>query len=96
MSKFNKDAFRLEGFIHKMLPLRARPRGEARKNDNNPADETREFDGVVYYPRTREVYCSFYNTKEKVAVLISVTELIFENKEVQIQVDNFRKRYYSS
>ena len=97
MSKFSKDAFRLEKFIQKMLPLKARPIDETTIGENNLAkDETKEFDGVIYYPKTEELYCSYYNTQENVAVLISVTELVFENKKVQKQVDSFVKKYYSS
>ena len=98
MDKFSKDAFALEKFIHKMLPLKAKISEDARLNDNNLANnfekkETKEFDGVVYFPNTREVYCSFYNNKEKVAVLVPVTNLIFENKKAQKQVDKFIKTY---
>jgi hypothetical protein len=101
MTKYDRTAFQLEKFIHERLPLKAKPREGLRANDTNLADnfekdETKEFDGVVYFPKTKEVYCSFYDKIKKVAVLVPVADLIYENPEVQKQIENFRKFKHAS
>ena len=97
----NKDAFRLEKYLLESRPLIAKPTEKAKQYDKKLAedfrkDETKEFDGVVYYPKTKEIYCSFYNKKEQVAVLISVTELEFHNDKIQEKVNIFINKYYKN
>ena len=100
MNRFEKDAFSLERFIHKRLPLKAKPTIDALANDVELAnklneDEATEFDGVVYLPRTRTLYCSFYDSTNMVAVLVPVEDLIFEDTEVRKKVRAFSKKYFA-
>lgn len=98
MDKFTKDALKLEKSIHAMLPLKAKPIEEERLRDLNLANnfsqnETKSFDGVVYYPRTREIYCSLYNVADKYAILVPIDCLIFENKKAQKMVNEFIRKH---
>ena len=98
---FEKDGFKIEKFIHKKLPLLAKAKAESKKYDKKLAeyfvnDDWKDFDGVVFIPEKREVFCSFYDKFNKVAVLIPIIDLKFQNIEVQKRVAKFRKKYYYS
>ena len=98
MKMFERDAFKIEKFIKKRLPLSAKATEEARGRDEKLAkyfsdNDWRKFDGVLYYPRTEDVYCSFYDETEKVAVLVSIIDLKFQNREIQKRVNRFQKKY---
>jgi hypothetical protein len=100
MNRFERDAFRLEKIIHDRLPLKAWPASEALRNDAVLADklkegEVKEFNGVVYFPKTKTVYCSFYDDAAKVAVLVPVEDLFFEDTEVQKEVHAFAEAYFA-
>lgn len=80
--------------------MKAKPAADALADDANLAarfdkDEAKEFDGVVYLPKARTVYCSFYDTTNSVAVLVPVTDLKFEDKEVIKKVSTFSKKYFA-
>ena len=45
-------------------------------------DDWKKFDGVVFVPEKREVFCSFYDEFNKVAVLIPLIDLNFQNIEI--------------
>ena len=96
---FEKDGLKIEKFIHKKLPLLAKAKAESKKYDQKLAeyfvnDDWKKFDGVVSVPEKREVFCSFYDEFNKVAVLIPIIDLKFQNIEVQKRVIKFRKKYY--
>ena len=96
---FEKDGFKIEKFIHNRLPLLAKAKSDSKKCDQKlveyfPNDDWKKFDGVVFVPEKREVFCSFYDEFNKVAVLIPVIDLNFQNIEVQKRVTRFRKKYY--
>lgn len=74
MKKFDRDALRLEKFLHTRRPLKASPAPEALSGS-----EVKEFDGVLYLPKERMVYCSYYDSAEEVAVLVPVVGLVFED-----------------
>ena len=96
---FEKDGFKIEKFVHKKLPLLAKAKSESKKCDQKlveyfPNDDWKKFDGVVFVAEKREVFCSFYGEFNKVAVLIPLIDLNFQNIEVQKRVTKFRKKYY--
>jgi hypothetical protein len=96
---FEKDGFKLEKFVHKKLPLLAKAKSKLKKCDQKLVeyfanDDWKKFDGVVFVPEKREVFCSFYDEFNKVAVLIPLTDLNFQNIEVQKRVTKFRKKYH--
>ena len=98
---FEIDGSKVEKFIHKKLPLLAKAKSESKKSDQKLAeyftnDDWKKFDGVVFVPEKREVFCSFYDETNKVAVLIPLIDLNFQNIEVQRRVTKFRKKYYYS
>ena len=95
---FERDAFKIEKFIKKRLPIFAKATKEAKVHDEKLAkyfsdNEYRKFDGVLYYPRTEDVYCSFYDETDKVAVLVSIFDLKFQNSEIQKRVNKFQNKY---
>lgn len=95
----NKEAFRLEKYLLKKRPLSAKLTEEAKLYDKNLAEdfrenETREFDGVVYHPRTKVIFCSFYNRRKMEMVLVPITELEFINENIQAKVQIFINKYY--
>ena len=96
MNKYDKKATKLKKFLHARVPLEARVSEEIKKDEEYlteyfPNDKSRAFSGVLYYSRTGEVYCTFYDKKKEMAILIPVVDLIFENVQVQKQIENFRK-----
>jgi hypothetical protein len=98
---FKKDGFKIEKFVHKKLPLLAKAKSESKKCDqklteNFPNGDWKKFDGVVFVPEKREVFCSFYDDFNKIAVLVPLIDLNFQNIEVQKRVTKFRNKYYYS
>jgi len=99
MEDFERDAFRLERFLWKKRPLIAKA-GEVSKNNDEmltkhfEVNDWKKFDGVVFSPKTREVYCSFYDDLENHAVLVPAIDLVFKNREIQKRVRKFRQKYY--
>jgi len=96
---FEKDGFKIEKFVYKKLPLLAKAKSESKKCDQKlveyfPNDDWKKFDRVVFVPEKREVFCSFYDEFNRVAVLIPLIDLNFQNIEVQKRVTKFRKKYY--
>jgi len=98
--KLDKEAYRLEKFMLARRPVKASPTSEALQHDANLASkfiegEVKEFDGIVYLPKIKMVYCSFYDTANNVAVLVPVVDLVFEDTEIQKKVRAFEVRYFS-
>jgi len=98
---FEKDGFKIEKFFQKNLPLLAKAKSESKKCDHKlveyfPYDDWKKFDGVVFVLEKREVFCSFYDEFNKIAVLIPLIDLNFQNIAVQKRVTKFRKKYYTS
>ena len=96
---FEKDGFKIEKFLHRKRPLLAKAKSESKKHDSKlieyfSDDDWKKIDGVVFLPKKREVFCSFYDQLNKVAVLIPIIDLNFHNIEVQKRVTKFRKKYY--
>ena len=96
---FEKEGYKIEKFIYKKLPLLAKAKAESKKCDQKLAeyfanDDWRKFDGVVFAPEKREVFCSFYDEFNKLAVLVPIIDLKFQNIEVHKRVTGFRKKYY--
>ena len=97
---FEKDGFRIEKFLHRKLPLLAKAKSESKKHNSKLVeyfsdDDWRKFDGVVFLPEEGGMFCSFYDQLNKVAVLIPIIDLNFQNIDVHKRVTKFRKKYYN-
>lgn len=99
MGIFEKDGFKLENYIRKRLPLFATATESAKNNDSKLAeyfvdDDWIKFDGVVFHPDLKEVYCTFYDNFKRCATLISAIDLKFMNIKVHHKVKKFKNKYY--
>ncbi|GAB6906478.1 hypothetical protein DESC_580054 [Desulfosarcina cetonica] len=99
MGIFEKDAFKLENYIRKRLPLFAKATESAKNNDSKLAkyfvdDNWIKFGGVVFHSGLKEVYCTFYDDFKKCATLVSVIDLKFMNIKVHNEVKKFKNKYY--
>ena len=97
---FEKDGFKIEKLIHRKLPLLAKAKLESKKYDEKlneyfEKNEWIKFDGVVFLPEKKEVFCTFYDESKKMAALVSIVDLIFQNIEINKRVTKFTKKYYS-
>jgi len=100
MDTFEQAALKLKKFLFEKRPLEAKPSDEAIENDKNLAMSMekgiyRMFDGVIYWPKTGEVFCSFYDEQRKSAVLVPAIDLVFKDQTIQKRVKTFIKQYYS-
>ena len=57
-------------------------------------DTDYSFDGVVFHPDLKEVYCTFYDDFKKCATLISAIDSKFINIKVHNKVKKFKNKYY--
>ena len=100
MDTFEQAALKLKKFLFEKRPLEAKPSDEAIENDKNLAMSMekgiyRIFDGVICWPKTGEVYCSFYDEQRKSGVLVPVIDLVFKDQAIQKRVNSFIKQYYN-
>jgi hypothetical protein len=98
METFEQAAVELEDFLWGKRPLEAKPRQEIQANDTDMITRIQNeayqmFDGVLYVPQTREVYCTYYDHEQKGIVFVPAIDLVFKDRTIQQRVNRFRRHY---